>query len=81
VTQRLNCFASGLRDKRIVLYRPLSLMIVISCLPPGVSIVSTPYKTSSYLCCLIVGEQFHKRPKLYASAFYREKDVMMAISL
>ena len=38
VTQRLNFFASGRRLEKIRLYRPLSLMMVISWAPEGVMI-------------------------------------------
>lgn len=39
VIQRLNAFASGLREQSITEYRPGSLIIAIRCFPPRVSIL------------------------------------------
>lgn len=47
VTHFRKGFASGLSERRISVYRPLSLMTVISWTPPGVSIKSTPFSSSS----------------------------------
>lgn len=39
--------ASGLRLRKIRAYRPDSEMMVISCFPPGASIIWTPFSSSS----------------------------------
>ena len=45
--QRLKAFASGLREQKIKSYSPGSLIMLISCRPPGVSIILTPFSSSS----------------------------------
>ena len=40
-------FASGLRERRIREYSPGSLIVDISCFPPRVSLVMTPFSSSS----------------------------------
>ena len=66
VIQRLNAFASGLREVITSEYSPGSLMIAMRCFPPRVSIVLIPFSSSSRRSTVMLG--FPSSSALHTSA-------------